>query len=376
MKPLTVPMDTTFNIVLVQATIGDSPPLWFILDTGADVPGLLDTKLAGDLGLQVGETSVQAQPGGDVLVAPIEETTICLAGQPMWNIPLLAFDFTPLSAFMGRPLHGLLGHQVIADHVIELDYRAGTMTLYPPDHVPPSDTSVPLVLGPTAVDDAAALVSGTMTTLDGRQIPAEFKLDTGGGGAALGLSHNYVRDNALPPAGQRVLREIGISVGGTHEAFAFRIASFRLGDYLLQDIPVTYDAPDDLPDRPYAGIVGGAILSRFRVVLDYPHERMGLSPYPDTIGARFAYDGAGILPTMTPGAETIQIRVVFEGSPAATAGLLPGDRIHAIDDRPVAEIGLADLFRMTRTGRPANHSLRIEREGQTETVEIALRERI
>ena len=375
MNPLTVPIDTDFNLVFLQATIGDSPPLRFILDTGTDVPGVLDAGLAGDLGLAVGDTAVQAQPGGDIVVAPIEETTVCLGGQPVWVFKPLAFDFARLATFVGRPLHGMLGHQAVSDHVIELDYRAGTMTLYPPDHVPPSDTSVPLVLGPTAVDTAAALVAGTMTTVDGRRIPGEFKLDTGGTGT-IGLAHNFARDNGLPAAGQPVLEQLDVAVGGTPEMSVFRIGSFQLGDYVLQDIPIGCAGPDGLPDRPYAGTLGGEILARFRVVLDYPHQRLGLTPYPDTIEDRFAYDGAGMIATLTPGAGNLQVESVFDGSPAAAAGLLAGDLIHSIDNRPVTDIGLAGVFRMTRTGRPSNHTLRIERAGRTSTAEIWLSERI
>ncbi|HZM77790.1 MAG TPA: aspartyl protease family protein [Candidatus Limnocylindrales bacterium] len=375
MNPLKIPIDTDFNLIFLQATIGDSPPLWFFLDTGVDVPCVLDAGVAKDLGLPVGESSTQPQPGGDVVVAPIGDTTICVAGQPVWTVAPLAFDFTPFAVYAGRPLHGILGHQAIADYVIELDYRAGMMTLYPPDDVPPSDTSVPLILGPTAVDAAAAIVAGTMTTLDGRELTSQFKLDTGGTGC-VGLSHNFVRDNGLPPPGQPVLGQVGVAIGGTHEMFVFRIASFRLGDHVLHDMPISYDAPDNLPDRPYAGTLGGEILSRFRVVLDYPHHRMGLTPYPDTIDDRFTYDDMGMLLTLTPGAESIEIQAVFEDSPAAAAGLRPGDHIHAIDERPVTDIGLAGVFRMTRTGRPANHALRIERDSRMETIDIALRERL
>jgi len=173
-----------------------------------------------------------------------------------------------------------------------------------------------------------------------------------------------------------VLSQLDVTVGGTPGMFAFRIASFQLGDHVLQDIPIGYSAPDNLPDRPWAGTLGGDILSRFRVVLDYPHDRMGLTPYPDTIEDRFAYDSLGVLATLIPGAENFQIRAVFDGSPAVAAGLRAGDLIHAIDDRPVTGIGPAGLFRMTHAGTPANHSLRIERDGHIETVEITLRERI
>jgi PDZ domain/Aspartyl protease len=375
MTPLTVPIDTDFNLVFFQATIGDSPPLWFLLDTGVDVPAILDADLARSLGLRVGEAAAQAQPGGDVVVAPIEPTAVCVGGEPAWTLALLASDLSQLAAYAGRPLHGIIGHQAIGEYVIDLDYRAKTMTLYPPEHAPHSATSVPLFIGPTAVDHAAALVAGTMTMLDGRQLTAEFKLDTGSAGP-VGLAHNFVRDSGLPPAGQPVLEQLDVAVGGTPRMFAFRIASFQLGGQVLQDIPIGYDAPDSLPDRPYAGTLGGEILSRFRVVLDYPHDRMGLTPYPEIINDRFTFDGAGMLLTMVPGGESIQIKAVFDDSPAAVAGLRPGDRILAIDDQPVSGIGLAAVFGLTRTGRPSHHILRVERDGHVETVHIGLRERI
>jgi S1-C subfamily serine protease len=58
---------------------------------------------------------------------------------------------------------------------------------------------------------------------------------------------------------------------------------------------------------------------------------------------------------------------VARGSPAARLRLLPGDRISAVADQPIGEIG--ELARVLRTARPP-WRLEIEREGRQLAVVI------
>ena len=95
-----------------------------------------------------------------------------------------------------------------------------------------------------------------------------------------------------------------------------------------------------------------------------------------TLPTRFTFDGAGVLATAPPGSPTMEITALYVDSPAAAAGLLPGDQITAIDDRPFADIGLARAWQLFRTGSSSTHRLLVHRDGHHQTIDIVLRERI
>jgi membrane-associated protease RseP (regulator of RpoE activity) len=91
-------------------------------------------------------------------------------------------------------------------------------------------------------------------------------------------------------------------------------------------------------NRYLAGNVGGGVLERFTVTFDYPRRVMILEPNgreadpPDRSGMWLnAFDRAFRVEAVTP------------GGPAADAGLAVGDRVLAVDGRPVSELRLPDL---------------------------------
>jgi C-terminal processing protease CtpA/Prc len=118
--------------------------------------------------------------------------------------------------------------------------------------------------------------------------------------------------------------------------------------------------------------MGADLLSRFRVVFDYGHSQMFLEknrvfdePFEhDMSGIRFVMEGAGF--------DVLKVFSIFEGSPAAAAGIREGDVVTAIDGRE-ARLFTREALReyMERDG--ATVRLTIERGGKTQDIEIRLR---
>jgi predicted metalloprotease with PDZ domain len=82
-----------------------------------------------------------------------------------------------------------------------------------------------------------------------------------------------------------------------------------------------------LADRYLAGNVGGAVLRRFRVTFDYAHERVYFAPGGDA--GPDSFDRAGLW--LVPAGKELLVEDVIPGGPAAAAGVIPGDRIEAVD---------------------------------------------
>ncbi|HTD52444.1 MAG TPA: PDZ domain-containing protein, partial [Thermoanaerobaculia bacterium] len=125
-------------------------------------------------------------------------------------------------------------------------------------------------------------------------------------------------------------------------------------------------------DARHAGLVGGQVLSRFRVIFDYARERMILEPNA-RYGDPFLYDASGVsLSAQGPDLATFEVRRVAPGSPAAQARLAVGDVLLAIDGKPVKQITLQGIRRLFQQDGK-EYLLSIFRDGAIEKIHLKCR---
>lgn len=111
-----------------------------------------------------------------------------------------------------------------------------------------------------------------------------------------------------------------------------------------------------------AGNIGGQIARKFRMFLDYGHNRIILEP-SDTCGDAFdrAFSGLSVR-AEGQNYQTFRIRQVLEHSPASEAGLQSDDVITAADGKPAAELTRTEVIEMVE--RPGDYELTVRRGEQ------------
>jgi len=116
----------------------------------------------------------------------------------------------------------------------------------------------------------------------------------------------------------------GWGVGGPIRGYVTRASEMRLGDVQVNDVVTDLS----LQDRGgLSGSIGGGILKRFVVTLDYAHQTIYLKPRPQPIADAGTFDRAGMwFNASTQGFEIVD---VAKGAPAEQAGLHVGDTILA-----------------------------------------------
>jgi C-terminal processing protease CtpA/Prc len=108
-------------------------------------------------------------------------------------------------------------------------------------------------------------------------------------------------------------------------------------------VNVTPDAEGAGVSGSTAGLLGGEILRRFTVTLDYSRSRIILEPNAQ-LDAPMEFDMSGMsLAAVASDPSTYRVRTLIEQSPAADAGVAVGDLLIAIDGTPVRATTLNDL---------------------------------
>ncbi len=366
-----VPFESEGNLLYLTGRAGASRPLTLLLETGAGMTAL-HSPLAEELGVEITATV----PGGGAGERQIDVRLGSLGSLEVGDAHVedMTVSFMPLDhlwEYAGRRFDGLLGQDFLRRYAVEIGYAAGELRLHDPERFEYSGTGQKLTFTSwmnLILVDASVVQPG----ID--PVPGRFVLDTGAGDlAALVLSAPFVSEHGLRRPGQPFLSPpvAGQGIGGAVAADIGRVSELRLGDLVLRQPITTFtrDGGGFFATADCAGVIGNETLRRFRFFIDYERNEVVLEPNA-ALGETFDYDTSGMTVLME-GADldVARVAIVLEGSPAAEAGVMPGDVLLEIDGRPVSKLALiGEILRA-----PGRYELLLRRGDQVLKAQIATR---
>lgn len=365
---LVIPMEVQNNHIYVSVCVG-SRALSFILDTGAG-QSFMDLAVARDLGLSTGSTfSARGAGQGTIGGAQLEGASVTLAGTGFRQRIGAALDLGRLPERAGLRMDGILGADFIASRVLAIDYATSRLRLY--DRAKFRYTGGGASL-PITIVNGHPHVDGEIVLSDGETLRGRFVIDVGSGGN-FALAKPFVDDHNLRTrVGPTLQRPGGVGVGGATMAVFGRVAELRLGSIVLRDVVTGLygDSAGVFSERgPWVGNIGGDLLRRFTVYLDYAARQMILEPNA-SIADAFEIDMSGLGFVASGGEWTVEY--VLPNAPGMEAGIERGDVVVAIDGRPVDGRAISELRkRFRRSGERT--VLTIRRAGETKTLTVVTR---
>jgi hypothetical protein len=279
-------------------------------------------------------------------------------------------ELTSIAAQAGQPLDGILGHPLLSRCVVEIDYARKCVSLFDPEGY---KYNGPGVAVPLTFKDNLPYVKARVVLPDGRSISGKFVIDTGAS-TNLMLAPGPVESEGVEASLGKTMSVRSRGVGGATEVRLARVARLELGGFSLeQPIAALHPAGSGrISAEGTVGNIGGGILSRFKVIFDYPRRRMILEAGPD-IGLPFEADMSGLgLSSIPPDYRRVTVARVLDGSPALEAGIRAGDEIETVDGEGIGELGLSALRERLR--RDAQ-DLRLELRRGTERIALELKTR-
>jgi len=278
--------DPFAGLILVSVTIGESPPLDFVLDSGATQSAITDPNLAAALGLEVHEAGLARGMGsGATRVLIADHIGIRGDGQELLSASLVVHDIGGrLAAMAGRDIDGFLGADLFERYVVEIDPEGRRLLLHDPTTFVYSGGGEIL---PLEVVDRRPVVEGRVVVEAGKKsVPVRLVVDTGSSRYLTLITKS--RRQLKPPA----KRTLGASVGvvGDTLVVVSPVEGLQLGSLETQRVETAWMEPFRIPAvrniPKLNGIIGNPLLSRYHVFFDYHHGRLileGVSDSPDIV---------------------------------------------------------------------------------------------
>jgi len=372
-KSETVPFNFDNNHIMILATIDGVGPIWFLVDTGADVNYINQSRI-GEFHMQP-YGALQTIGGGETSIggAYVEHVTLRIGEVELRDQHASVLELKGLETLYGMPLGGLLGFDFLSRFVVDIDYEHRTLTLFDRAHVTPGGVHVPLVM-----QGSQPYLGGSIRVGD-ETIPSWFILDVGAADTMTFTTPFVAAHKLLERAGdkERTVHRVAAPDVAAYAPTNVRglVDAIALGSVTIPHVPVNFSVAKSgaYTSPAFDGNVGETLLARFpHVVLDYGRNEMVLVPGPETTKPMQERTTFGLTLIATGDAfHTFTVTAVGATSPAARAGFEKGDVIAAVDGTPAAKMNLAAL-KAFLAASGAQHTFTVRRGKDEVTLPVTI----
>ncbi|MFB6317992.1 aspartyl protease family protein [Saccharicrinis sp. FJH54] len=335
--------------IIVPVVINNSTPLNFIFDTGIRHTIVTELYKNDSLDLNyVREVTLHGLGEGEPLstyLSTLNSMTIQTLRVDTVSLYALKQNIFQLSKHLGSKINGMIGYDLIKDHIVKIDYIKKCMYFYDPAtyKIPRSFKEVPVT-----IEDNKAYITANVI-LSGEEHKVKLLVDTGAE-LALWLVNSNFKHYRIPD--QSIYTYIGQGLNGEIFGSVSRIDKAAIGSYRFKKPIVAF--PDSsaiemiITSNERDGTIGSELLRRFHVILNYPDTMMYVKRNIH-YSQRFKYNTTGI-EVVQPyqNLPFFEIAELWDESPAANAGLRVGDKIESIDGQSVSTLTLIEVKEMLR----------------------------
>ncbi|EKF55897.1 PDZ/DHR/GLGF domain-containing protein [Galbibacter marinus] len=396
-----VSFDFVNNLIVLEVEV-NKIPLSFIVDTGVNKPILFDISPEDSLEVHSPkDIYIKGLGGGEPLRAIHSKNNLFKIGKVVnrqQDFYLIRDANVNFSQQIGYRVHGIIGFDLFKNFIVEVNYKNERIGFYDPKQYRYRNCRNCETL-PIEVEGSKAYVHGYIKQYSHiQEIPVKLLLDSGSCDA-LWLFENTEGEIAGPVKFFDDLLGFGLS-GKIHGKRA-RLQRFTIGGFEVQQTKVSY--PDSISLRylnvmgDRNGSLGSEILRRFKVVFDYPNQKLTLKKNGDfndpflynMSGIQLQHNGMRIVKAMSQDIDqgsrivnkansnyialednfkfelhpAIQIAEVRLNSPADKVGLRKGDVILRVNRKDISSYSLQQVTHMINAKPGKTIQLEINRKG-------------
>ncbi len=366
-RSVRIPFQTHANLIIVPVQINDSDTLQFILDTGVSNTIVTDPSIAEYVNTEYVRTIQLDGVGRDsTLEAQVSIGNTLQVGYArieQHNLVILTEDILKLSELVGSPVHGLIGYDFFERFVVTIDFRHRQLLVQQPKYNKYRRSDGLKI--PLEIINKKPYVDGVSITEAGKSAKVKLLLDTGAGHAMMLNSFSA----GLPLPAKTIEVQLGIGLAGKISGQLGRLDDVRIGNHNLRGVVTSF--PDSAsfggkinPEFERQGNIGGELLRRFRVTVNYPQGYMTMKPDKKAMKEPFEHDMSGMdLRAKGAGFNDYFVDRVTEDSPAERAGLQKGDKIMYINNAAAKALNMTEIYKLLQRKEGKEINLIVSRNG-------------
>lgn len=384
------------NLIIIPINI-QGIELNFLVDTGVGHTLIFDNHKAQQLGFNQDHPYLLRGLGDQPALKAyqVKINRLNIANFHIENITALVLPESEfiLSKRIGAHIDGIIGHDLFEHFPVLIHYPRKYIEINPVKKQERWKEKKAACL-PLHFYKRKPYVELTIPQLDETIIKGNFLIDTGLSDALWLFSKDLDFKKTLP-----VFEDfLGTGINGDVYGERGKIPSLVLGETFLNQIKVAYPAVktfDSLAlERNRLGSIGAELLSRFKVLIDYPNKQLMLKPtiktsdpfYYNLSGIELAYEGTQIVKQRLPSVKrkgntgndgieillqkryelsfhpALKVTYVRPHSPAEQAGVRSGDILIQINGRGVHEMSLEKVLAILQKEPGEKIKLTVKRE--------------
>lgn len=373
-----IPFEMAGTYIVLKFKVNNSSSLRLILDTG--VRNTIITELQKDDELSINfaeEKDLLGLGSGFSLNAYVSQNNTLSAGRfKILNktVYVLKEDIFNLSRQTGTKINGLLGSDILQNYIVQIDYTNRRLRFFDPDSF-----EAPEKYGymPMTVEKQKMYIHLSILEKDTARRSIKMLMDTG---AELTAWFQTLTNKAVSIPDKSIKGRIGEGFSGEITGYFARVPQICIANFCVKNPIVSF--PDSamiaeiIKNSDRDGTIGSRLLSRFNLIIDVPNKKFYFKPNA-TFNREFIYNIAGIeivQPVVfLPHFEVIN---VWEGSPAAMAGIKTGDLITELNGEKLISYSVQEVraFFEKPTKKPLN--IVLQRNGENMNFKIDMRPRL
>ena len=326
-----IPFELVDDLMYVKVKINDNAKEnVFVFDTGATAD-LLDSSIAKELGLKPNYKQNTTGAGGTKSYDVILSQKLSLNNSiSVDNTHLVLSDLSRIIRRSGKKFDGIIGYSLLKDHVTKIDYDSNEILVYNKiqDLTTDGYESISFEFGngiPIPQFDI------NITLRNSETFKGKVFFDSGAGLTIL-MNSPFAESNEISNKVKKRLISKSENLHGESTSEKIAIKSMNIGGYRLSEMPINiaHDKNGVSSYEDYLGILGGAVISKFNVILDYNTSTLYLKPNKNfTKPFDFPMSGISLIKTEDG---KIVIDRVEKTSTAFKNGIRKGDQILSVNN--------------------------------------------
>ncbi len=344
-----IPFTLEGHPILIKARLNNSPKEYvFMLDTGAF--NIIKQEVADELGLPTGLAIIATGSQGKTKkIRLVKLDAINVGGAVVENCPS---GIIQNDSLFPENIAGIIGSNFLRFFTVTIDFDKHKITLTKKSLAKQDSLPVTLEMKQGFAPFLQCILN------DKTRIKAE--IDTGSPVTSLALpllkKTSEFRQGKVIKATGSTAAGIG---GRSDENYALRIKKIAIGDTIIKNLPVFSHADDSVQM-----LIGNDILSRYKVIIDYPGNRVKLIPNGKRIDINPAYFGVAFEKKK---GKTF-IAGLWENNSIRKSGISVGDEVVKINSIDASQLSSIDLVGISMSKKNRTMTMELKNRGKTRSV--------